>query len=75
MIAAKVKRKMDTIVPQEEPRSDVPDKPTTLATIHKAVGKEQEKKENPPVKPGDIFEGWKAKRGPRRSKRNKRKKH
>ena len=68
---------MDTIEPQEEPRSDVPDKPTTLATIHKAVIKEQEKKENPPVKPGDIFEGWKATSAPkpRRSKRNKRKKH
>ena len=59
---------MDTIVPQEEPKNDVPDKPTTLATIHRAVVKEQEKKENPPVKPADIFEGWKAK-GPRRSKR------
>ena len=63
---------MDSIVPIEEPRSDVPDKPTTLATIHKAVVKEQEKKENPPVKPGDIFEGWKAKRPkPRRSARNR----
>ena len=60
---------MDTIVPKEEPKNDVPDKPTTLATIHRAVVKEQEKKENPPVKPADIFEGWKASKPSRRSKR------
>ena len=65
---AHVKLGMDTIVPQEEPKNDVPDKPTTLATIHRAVVKEQEKKENPPVKPADIFEGWK-KPSKRRSQR------